>query len=602
MSAVVHRIGRSAAAPVEAAQPQAPPAVADTGTLIAQAHSLAEAGHLPWLVSLGAALTTGATSWVATGRDVLWLWLGLMVLVSGLAALHLRRQAGRVVWSEPAAAAWLRRHAAVCGALGAGWGALPGFALGAGAPPGWDFVVAAVIFVIGCVGAYANAASRPATLAWVLPSMLPLVAIGAGVGPAAPLHPAVAPLGLTFTLVALFFASRHRQVLARGWRTRRANDALVHELRQQVALVEQADREKSRFLGAASHDLRQPMHAIGLFAGSLQRELAGTRHEPSVANMIRAIEALETSFATMLDVSKLDAGVVEPNLHAFPIRDLFRRLHMHCAGQAEERGLSLRFRPGGRIVTSDPQLLERVLSNLIHNAIRYTADGGVVVVTRQRQGRISIEVWDTGIGIAPAELPRVFDEFYQVHNPGRDRSRGLGMGLAIVKRLVLLLGHELEVTSWPGRGTVFRILLKPTDLGELDTVVVAADTRPPVTETTRTVLVLDDEQGVRAGMQELLRTWGCQVLLAATTDEACREVLRHAGVIDVLLCDLRLAGGEDGLQAVERVRAVYGAPLPAVLITGDTSPAEVRRAHESGYAVLFKPVRPRDLFAAMRSL
>jgi CheY-like chemotaxis protein/anti-sigma regulatory factor (Ser/Thr protein kinase) len=275
---------------------------------------------------------------------------------------------------------------------------------------------------------------------------------------------------------------------------------------------------------------------------------------------------------------------------------------MHCAGQAEERGLSLRFRPGGRIVTSDPQLLERVLSNLIHNAIRYTPEGGIVVVTRRRQGRISIEVWDTGIGIAPAELPRVFDEFYQVHNPGRDRSRGLGMGLAIVKRLVLLLGHELEVKSWPGRGTVFRILLKPTDLGELDTVVVAADTQPPVTETTRTVLVLDDEQSVRAGMQELLRTWGCQVLLAATTDEACREVRRHAGVIDAVLCDLRLAGGEDGLQAVERVRAVYGAPLPAVLITGDTSPAEVRRAHESGHAVLFKPVRPRDLFAAMRSL
>lgn len=450
------------------------------------------------------------------------------------------------------------------------------------------------------IGAQVVSAVLSAIYLWLVPLLLPLVLLMLQRG--GPVEITVAVLVLGFGAMIGFFAVSMHRLLKTALQTKLDNDALVRALRQQVVLVERADREKSRFLASASHDLRQPMHALGLFAGALDKHLNGTALQPTVTNMMRAIDALEQSFSAMLDISKLDAGVIEPNLQSFPIRDLFRVLHMHCSGQAEELGLSLRFKPGGKIVTSDPQLLQRVLSNLIHNAIRYTQEGGVVVVVRERAGMISIEVWDTGIGIAAEELPRVFDEFYQVTNPGRDRSRGLGMGLAIVKRLVLLMGHSLDVRSTPGKGTVFRILLKPTEMADLDSVVLGADTVPSPIDEDRIVLLIDDEESIRTGMRELLQTWGYQVLTAGNIAEACTEVRRHAGVVDLVISDLRLANREDGITAIERVRETYGAPLPALLMTGDTSPEQVKRAHDSGHRVLFKPVRTRDLHSVLRGI
>ena len=457
-----------------------------------------------------------------------------------------------------------------------------------------------LLVLIAGIGTTAAAADRPSLAIWLgalvgLPgiAVLTLGAVeqrGHGL------------LLLTFAAVVIGLASRVRQLVGRAWRVKQENDQLVAQLRMQVALVEAADQEKSRFLGAASHDLRQPMHALGLFAAALEKELRATPHHPKVISMARAVDALEDSFSAMLDVSKLDAGIVQPNIQTFPIRDIFRRLHMHCAGQAEERGLSLRFKPGGKLITSDAQLLERILGNLVHNAIRYTREGGVIAVVRARRGRTSIEVWDTGVGIAAEELPKVFSEFYQVANQGRDRSKGLGMGLSIVKRIVVLLGYELEVKSTPGKGTVFRLLLPPTELAEMQSMVLGADTIPSAPDEDRTVLVIDDEHAVREGMRELLEGWGCRVLLAGTIAEARSAVMRHAGVIDIVVSDLRLSEKEDGLQAIADVRQQYGAPLPAILVTGDTSPEQVKRAHEGGHPVLFKPVRARDLFAALRGI
>jgi two-component system, sensor histidine kinase len=497
------------------------------------------------------------------------------------------------------ARAWLLAYLSTLTLSALAWGSAAWVVLpGAELPTSASLVM--VLLALGGAGAYAVSALRLAICLWLLPVLLPLIVWMAS--QPGPLPLATAALAFAFLMMSWFFADRQHQLMMQALHAALDNDALVHALRQQVVLVEQANREKSRFLASASHDLRQPMHALGLFASALEKQLKGTPQQPVVTNMLRAIDALEQSFSAMLDISKLDAGVIEPNMQSFPIRDLFRVLHMHCAGQAEERGLSLRFKPGGKIVTSDPQLLERVIANLVHNAIRYTQEGGIVVVVRNRQGRVAIEVWDTGIGIPPDELPKVFDEFYQVSNPGRDRSRGLGMGLAIVKRLVLLMGHALEVQSRPGRGTMFRILLKPTEMAEMETMVLGADTVPSPIEEDRTVLVIDDEESIRSGMAELLKSWGYKPLVAGTIAEACAEVRRHAGVIDLVVSDLRLANQEDGLDAVEQVRKAYGAPLPALLMTGDTSPDRVKRVHESGHQVLFKPVRSRDLHAALRSI
>jgi CheY-like chemotaxis protein/anti-sigma regulatory factor (Ser/Thr protein kinase) len=294
--------------------------------------------------------------------------------------------------------------------------------------------------------------------------------------------------------------------------------------------------------------------------------------------------------------------VVEVTRHSFAIRDVFRRLHMHFAGQAEAANLQLRFKPGGKLVTTDPQLLERVLGNLIQNAIKYTREGGVVVVARNAGRDVSIEVWDTGLGIPEAELPRIFDEFYQLDNPQHDRSRGLGMGLAIVKRLVLLLGHTLQVTSRPGRGTLFRIRVPRMDPQALEGMDVGAETVPSPIGNAGTLLVIDDEAKIRESTALLLEQWGYQAIVAGSGFEACERAREHGQGIHAIISDLRLRDGETGLHAIDAVQRVLGQALPALLVTGDTSEEQIQKVHDSGHMVLFKPVRPKELYSALRRL
>lgn len=382
----------------------------------------------------------------------------------------------------------------------------------------------------------------------------------------------------------------------------------VHACREQLARLRadhdravRAEQDKSRFIATASHDLRQPMHALGLFVATLEQRLQGRPEAPLVRNMMCSVESLDRSFTAVLDISRIDAGALTPHPQCFALRDLFLRLHLHFAGQAEENGLTLRLSPGGKQVCSDPQLLERILGNLVQNAIKYTRRGGIVVVARTTRSHLNIEVWDSGVGIPADELPHIFDEFYQVGSHRRDSSGGLGMGLAIVKRLVQLLGHTLSVSSRPGHGSRFRIGIPVTD-PELDDASVPADTVPVPMFQARTVLVIDDEAPIRNGLCLLLEEWGFDAYAAADVAEARQVTAQLDGQIDLMLCDLHLAGREDGLQVIEQVRLLSRRPVPAVLITGDTSPAEIRRASASGNSVLFKPVQPRQLMAALRNV
>ena len=408
--------------------------------------------------------------------------------------------------------------------------------------------------------------------------------------------------GLLLALATALMAVLRRRVWLRAARASLRRDDRMRELEAARDAAVRADQEKSRFLAIASHDLRQPMHALGLFAATLEKRLRGSGEEPLVHNLARSIDALDGSFSVMLDISRLDAGTIEPNFQLFPLRDMFRRLHMHFAGQAEQAGLGLRFSPGGKLVTSDPQLLERILGNLIQNAIRYTERGGIVVVARTTKDYFNVEVWDTGVGIQRSELPRIFDEFYQVGRGERARERGLGMGLAIVKRLALLLGHRLVVASRPGRGTMFRVGIPVGGLPEIQDVTVATDTLPmplPVAQP-RTVLIVDDEEPIRHGLTLLLAEWGYQALAAGTVEQATRVVGRLDAPPDLILSDLHLGDGPDGIAAIEAVRRQCGFDVPAILITGDTSHDELRRATDSGHPVLFKPVQPRKLLNALR--
>jgi two-component system, sensor histidine kinase len=399
--------------------------------------------------------------------------------------------------------------------------------------------------------------------------------------------------------------------LSSGWQARRRWRQLIRQRMETNTRLRAAeserdaatrnDKDKSRFLAIASHDLRQPVHALGLFAATLHKRLAHAPEEALARNLMRAVDGLERSFNAMLDISRLDGGAISPRMQSFALRDVFRRLHMQYAGQAELAGLGLRFAPGGKYVTSDPQLLERIIGNLVQNAIRYTTQGGVVVVARRTRTHVNVEVWDTGVGMGAAELPRIFEEFYQVGRGERDRSQGLGMGLAIVKRLAALLGHRLEVVSRPGRGTLFRLGVPLGEMGGAEEETAATDTVPMAVDVAQMVLVVDDEEPIREGLRMLLQEWGYQAITAADAAQAEQAVSALEGRVDLILSDLHLGPGPGGREVVVAVRRLCGREVPAILVTGDTAGQALRDVVVGSDTVLFKPVQPRHLFEAVRS-
>jgi signal transduction histidine kinase/ActR/RegA family two-component response regulator len=363
-------------------------------------------------------------------------------------------------------------------------------------------------------------------------------------------------------------------------------------------LAEQASVAKSRFFAAASHDLRQPLHSLGLFAAALAGHVVSREGRDLVARVGDSIEALESLFNELLDLSKLDAGVVDVKPRNFALQDLFDRLASAFHEEAVERHLRMRFMPTALAARTDPVLLERVLANLVSNALRYTQEGGVVVGARRRGDAVWLEVIDTGVGIPTEMQPRVFDEFFQVGNPGRDRRLGLGLGLAIVKRLVTLMGHELTLHSVPGRGTHFRIVLPRAAVADP----APALERDPGIEhfAGRTVLLVEDDPDVRAATLGLLKQWRLAVVPCRNRQDV--ERILDAGMVpDLALVDLRLETVDDGLDVIAMLRERLASDVPAVLLSGDTGAAELARVRQSGVPLLTKPVSPARLKTALNA-
>ncbi len=392
------------------------------------------------------------------------------------------------------------------------------------------------------------------------------------------------------------------QLLSDSLRARFENEQLAENLARQVRLVEQASLEKTRFFASASHDLRQPLHSLGLFGSAIHARLKNTPDEALASNLMHCVDALESSFSAMLDVSKLDAGVVEVNAKPTALADVFRRLQAAYGRQAEAQGLALRFNPAGKWADADPALLERLLGNLVHNALKFTAAGGVTLVARSRGGLVVVEVWDTGQGMPQEELQRIFDEFYQVGNQERDRAKGLGMGLAIVRRLSDLMKAPLQVASRPGRGSVFKLALPACAPAPAAAVETPAASRSSAFRalTGMQVLVVDDEATVRDSTCAALRLYGLQVEVADGLSQA-REVAERLGDrLDALITDYRLCNGKDGIDVVAELTQALGRRLPTLLITGDTAPDRVRQAGASGLRVMYKPVKVGDMVEALR--
>ena len=371
------------------------------------------------------------------------------------------------------------------------------------------------------------------------------------------------------------------------------------ELDRLYRQLEAANLAKSRFLAAASHDLRQPLHALNLFVAQLRRESDPVERESLVSHIDAAVVAMNELFGSLLDISKLDAGVVRPNISVFPVRALLERIKTTFEATAREKGLRLRIVSSGAFILSDFILLERVLMNLVSNAVWYTIRGGVVVGCRRCAGIVRIEVWDSGIGIPEDQRANIFSEFYQLRMIERERSGGLGLGLAIVDRLCRLLDHPIALVSRVGKGSRFAVSV-PSALP-----VPLADT-PPISSVDQVmgkfVLVIDDDALMLDAMRGVLKSWGCGVATATSETAAVAGLSEYERTPDLIISDYRLADGSNGIQVIERLRRVLDAPVPAFLISADAAPERLREAAGGGYYLLQKPVLPMTLRSVVSQL
>jgi len=366
--------------------------------------------------------------------------------------------------------------------------------------------------------------------------------------------------------------------------------------------AERANVAKSRFLAAASHDLRQPMHALSLFTDSLRAEIGGQERARNLLDRIqRSVDSMVQMFDELLDISRLDAGVVEKEVRDFPVQTLLARLDTLFSPLAIDRGLRFSVVASSAWVRSDPTLLDRILQNLASNAIKYTKAGGVVIGCRRHANALSIEVWDSGPGIGREHQAEIFQEFVQLENPEHDRSKGLGLGLAIVERMSSLLGHSIRLRSVPGRGSVFAVEVPYGDAAQ--GVVVPAAIQHAINPFAGVrVAVIDDELEIVEATKQLLERWGC-VVIGANSEAGMLEALRRRSVApDFLISDYQLGDAEDGLSVIRNIRLAYGKSIPAVLISGIAAPERVKAARDSGIDLLQKPVAPARLRQVMQHL
>lgn len=401
--------------------------------------------------------------------------------------------------------------------------------------------------------------------------------------------------------VNLYYSRVTYRSLCETIRLRQENSELVHDLREQRDRARAADQAKSRFLAAASHDLRQPIHALGLFVGALaalaERGPVEPRQARDIATRLRGMLGnLGDLLNGLLDISRLDAGVVPVEREPVSLAKLFADLRAEFAGTAAERCLDWRVHSKPVWIDSDPLLLRRILDNLLTNAFRYTLRGGVLLGCRRRGEELEIQVWDTGSGIDAGLQEVVFEEFVQLHNAERDRKQGLGLGLAIVRHAARLLDHRLLLKSQPGRGSVFclRVPLANAPLQAVAPVQRSDHDHPGLG-----IMVVEDEPDVLHALSNLLEVWGHRVYAGTSALLACQRHIEASHVgrapVDLILSDYRLGDGQTGADAIRRIRSYLARQVPALIITGDTSSERLREAAASGSQLLHKPLDTEQL-------
>jgi signal transduction histidine kinase/CheY-like chemotaxis protein len=555
--------------------------------------------HLPVVLAINA-VVAGAMMfglWGVVARTSLAIWGGMMLGVLAVRAvlgLAYRRATADAVSQKH----WGAAFAVGSGLSGALWG-LAGVIL---FPPGSLEYQLFILFVLMGMGAGAITsltAYMPAFYAFLPVSLAPIGVMLIRVND--PIHIALGVMTFAYVAGLTFFARTINKSFIESLGLRFENVDLVRALSIQRDEAERANIAKSKFLAAASHDLRQPLQSLTLFASVLNERIKYPEVSKIVGNINASVRALEQLFNALLDISRLDAGMLQPALRHFRLQEIFDRLMNDHAPEAAQKGITLECAPAEVVVYSDVALLERILRNLVSNAVRYTEQGGVRITSATLGDQVRIEVADTGIGIPADRQREIFDEFTQLGNPERDRTKGLGLGLAIVDRVARLLGYPLHVESRPGAGSHFSVEVPRGDAQRLaaDELADAAGAQGDVAGLR--VMVVDDEIGIREGMRTLLEQWGCAVVLAGSEDEAVAAARQSGFIPEVVIADFRLRDGRTGAQAIQRLERELGVTMPALIVTGDTAAERLREARTSGYQLVHKPVQPAMLRAFLRN-
>lgn len=439
-------------------------------------------------------------------------------------------------------------------------------------------------------GAYvANTSYIPAFYAFFIPTLLPIIIRLSLEGDR--LHATLALWGIAFFLAFLFFARKANQEQYEAIRLRLHNQILVDELMLKHNAAEQANLSKTKFLAAASHDLRQPLFALGLYTEMLEDETDINKTREISTLIKQSFLSLKGLLDALLDISKLDAGVVKVHKESFQLQEIFERIAIDFAPVAAEKNIQLHIVPTSAVIYSDPTLVERILRNLVSNAINYTRNGGVLVGLKHCGPHYEARVYDTGIGIPKHEQENIFQEFHQLANPERDREKGIGLGLSIVRRLLALLDETITVHSTPGKGTAIGVSLKRSN-GSAP--ITNKDYPAPDIPRGAIILIIEDDEEVCRSMRTFLDGLGCVVLTADSEDEALRILLREQMEPNLIISDYRLRNEQNGVAAAEAVLTYLGKTLPVMIITGDTAPERIREANSHGYRLLHKPLAPKE--------
>ncbi len=511
------------------------------------------------------------------------------LVAAWLTTIAMYRRFSRLNPPDTAITHWVRWSLASKAFHGAGWGVLSVVAYSHSSVV-LRVLDVALVFGVVTGSAVMHASLFRAAVAFAIPAMVPIVILCLWSSSPDEMSVAIAAVvGLAFTLST--GRQWERTIVESIW-TRFENLDLLAELARQKDMAEAANQQKSRFLAAASHDLRQPLHALNLFLDAARATAEG----PERQNIYRRVEAsaanLTTLFDGLMELSRLEVGARQPLFRLTNLATMVTRLAAEFSSAAERKGLRVRVRAKPVCVETDPILCEQILRNLLSNAIRYTERGGVLLALRPRGDNVLIEIWDTGLGISEANRARIFEEFYQVGNPQRDRRLGVGLGLAIANRAAGLLGQGLQVKSREGRGSCFRFALPMVpmseELSDPAKGMLLLDAHAALVGAT--IAFLDDEPDVLVAVSKILHQSGCIVYAAEDAAQLAAQLRAAERTPDVIVSDFRLGAGINGVAAVDALRAEFGAATPALLITGDDALGHSIPNDDSTLQILHKPV------------